>query len=195
VPDDLQYTAAEKDLTGKNSTSILRRPGAKEDFVRGRSGQFPFTPGGLDALSDNANDRDRFRITDKTTLGPLISIPPGFSRGLRLADEDGAVDLETTDGDEEMEEGQAVVRSVHLNHVDTPRNQKVQKIGYEGIDDLLPDEVQPAPVILFVLKLIFVVSVLGAKGNSSYFTAEERERMGSCRRRQSRDDKLSRIDT
>jgi len=137
-----QYTAAEKDLTSKNSTSILRRPGAKEDFIRGRSGQFPFAPGGLERLADNVqSDRDRFRITEKTTLGPLISIPPGFTRGLRLTGPEDAIDLEATEVEDGMGEGEVVVRSFHLKQPDISPNQKVQKTGYEGIDDLLPDEV------------------------------------------------------
>jgi hypothetical protein len=77
-------------------------------------------------------------VTEKTVLGPLVSIPPGFTRGLRVADED-TVDLEGTEVDEGTD-GEVVVRSVHLNH-DDGRNKGVQKTGYEGIDDLLPDEV------------------------------------------------------
>ena len=86
------------------------------------------------------NDRDRFRITEKTTLGQLISIPPGFTRGLRLSGAENTIDLEGT----EVEDGVAeeeVVRSFHLKRPDGSRTQKVQKTGYEGIDDLLPDAV------------------------------------------------------
>jgi hypothetical protein len=79
-------------------------------------------------------------VTEKTVLGPLVSIPPGFTRGLRVPDED-TVDLEGTEVDEETD-GEVVVRSVHLNHVDGGRNKGIQKTGYEGIDDLLPDEVR-----------------------------------------------------
>jgi len=139
--DLVQYTAAEKDLTSKNSTSILRRPGAKEDFVRGRSGQFPFAPGGMEPLADDVqSNRDPFRITEKTTLGPLISIPPGFARGLRLSGAENTIDLEGTEV-EDGTAGEEVVRSIHMKQLDGSRNQKVQKTGYEGIDDLLPDAV------------------------------------------------------
>jgi Ski2 N-terminal region len=110
--------------------------------VRGRSGQFPFAPGGLDALGVDT-EGGRFRVTEKTVLGPLVSIPPGFTRGLRVAGDGDTVDLEGTEL-EEGTEGEVVVRSVHLNHVAGGRNKGVQKTGYEGIDDLLPDEV-PSP--------------------------------------------------
>lgn len=79
-------------------------------------------------------------MTEKTVLGPLVSIPPGFTRGLRVARDEDTVDLEGTEVDEGTD-GEVVVRSVHLNHVDGGRNKGVQKTGYEGIDDLLPDEV------------------------------------------------------
>ena len=83
-------------------------------------------------------------MTEKTVLGPLVSIPPGFTRGLRTAGGEDTVDLEGTEVDEGTE-GEVVVRSVHLNQVNSGRNKGIQRAGYEGIDDLLPDEVLSSP--------------------------------------------------
>jgi antiviral helicase SKI2 len=120
----------------------LRKPGAKEDFVRGRTGQFPFSPGGLDGVSAETNGESRYRINEKTQLGPLPSIPPGFTRGLRIRTTEEDVELEDTELEDEGEAG-VVVRSVHLTNVKTVRNGDKARTGFEGIDDLLPEEVRP----------------------------------------------------
>jgi antiviral helicase SKI2 len=130
----------EKDLTGKNSTSLLRKPESKEDFVRGRTGQFPFSPGGLDGVAEDNGESSRYKINEKTQLGPLSSIPPGFTRGLRIKQPEDDIGLENTELDEDDEETE-VIRSVHHSKPDTTRNKQQTTSGYEGIDDLLPDEV------------------------------------------------------
>jgi antiviral helicase SKI2 len=141
-----QYTAVEKDLTGKNSTSLLRKPGAKEDFVRGRTGQFPFSPGGLDGVSADVGGEARYKIDEKTHLGPLPSLPPGFTRGLKVKTTNEDIDLEAT----ELQGGDTgeVIRSIHHSNVDKPRRNNEAKGGYEGIDDLLPEEVFSSPTLL-----------------------------------------------
>ena len=64
--------------SGLTSTSLDRAPGPSKSFVRGKSGYVPFWPGGLDDVLADTGD----------SLGPdkkgLRTIPPGFSRGLRL---------------------------------------------------------------------------------------------------------------
>jgi antiviral helicase SKI2 len=118
---------------------LLRKPGAKEEFVRGSSGQFPFTPGGLEGISEGG-DEARYRIDEKTQLGPLPSIPPGFSRGLKTRTTEEDIDLETSEYDDRDDSG-VLIRSVHLNTIDAPKQQRPMRTGFEGIDDLLPDEV------------------------------------------------------
>ena len=61
-----------------------RAPGPASAFVRGKSGYVPFQPGGLDEvlLSSTQNS-----FSEELVKG-LKTIPPGFSRGLRLAGED-----------------------------------------------------------------------------------------------------------
>ena len=126
-------------MTSKNSTSLLRKPTGKEDFVRGRTGQFPFSPGGLEINATQV--QDRYKINEKTQLGPLPSLPPGFTRGLRIKNTDEDLDLENTEINDEEEVGE-VVRSVHHSQSSQTRKKESIQTGYEGIDDLLPDEVQ-----------------------------------------------------
>ncbi|KAF9438784.1 hypothetical protein BGZ76_004860 [Entomortierella beljakovae] len=85
-------------MTAKNSTSFARAPGKRSDFVRGKAGYFPFTPGGLDpeeirdistlqAESDalGMDDVDIAQsIVQELSLESegLLTVPPGFSKGL-----------------------------------------------------------------------------------------------------------------
>ncbi|KAJ7204463.1 antiviral helicase [Mycena pura] len=66
--------------TGLTSTSLDRAPGPSKNFVRGRSGHVPFWPGGLEDAVVSGNTKSQ------STAG-LKTIPPGFTRGLRLAGE------------------------------------------------------------------------------------------------------------
>jgi antiviral helicase SKI2 len=126
----------EKDMTSKNSTSLLRKPAAKEDFVRGRTGQFPFSPGGLEGMGENDS---RFTVNEKTTFGPLLSIPPGFTRGLRAKTEED-LDIDTTEAEEE--ETTELVESVLFTKTAAPKQRNKESLPqYESIDDLLSEEV------------------------------------------------------
>ncbi|KAI8601786.1 NUC185 domain-containing protein [Dissophora ornata] len=85
-------------MTAKNSTSFSRAPGKRTDFVRGKAGYFPFTPGGLDpeeikgasvleaeknALGMDDVDIARTIVEDFSLESEgLLTKPPGFSRGL-----------------------------------------------------------------------------------------------------------------
>ncbi|THV06548.1 ATP-dependent RNA helicase [Dendrothele bispora CBS 962.96] len=70
--------------SGLNSTSLERAPGPSQNFVRGKSGYVPFWPGGLDdVLTDPA-----LSFNLDTGRKGLRTVPPGFSRGLRLPGED-----------------------------------------------------------------------------------------------------------
>ncbi|KAI0068005.1 antiviral helicase [Artomyces pyxidatus] len=81
--------------TGVTSTSIDRAPGPSQSFVRGKSGYVPFWPGGLEAGVSVLEDGD---ATASSAKG-LRTIPPGFSRGLRLAGEEAISDaLDELDG-------------------------------------------------------------------------------------------------
>lgn len=93
-----EVTVPASSATAKNSTSILRKPASRADFVRGAAGYLPFTPGGLDGIEAVATAEDDFlnqdgghrrrqggdlsRVIDFSREGGLLHVPPGFTRGL-----------------------------------------------------------------------------------------------------------------
>ncbi|KAF9210880.1 hypothetical protein BGZ59_008812 [Podila verticillata] len=89
--------ASASSMTAKNSTSFSRAPAKRSDFVRGKAGYFPFTPGGLDpeeikgvevleqekeALGMDDIDVARTVIEGLSLGDDLLTVPPGFTRGL-----------------------------------------------------------------------------------------------------------------
>lgn len=94
--------------TAKNSTSLLRKPANRADFVRGAAGFLPFAPGGLDgvtavaALGDQAIQEGQRakdtkgikleRVIDLTAHAGLLEIPPGFERGLDFVKSNNELD-------------------------------------------------------------------------------------------------------
>ncbi|EEH44136.1 SKI complex RNA helicase subunit SKI2 [Paracoccidioides brasiliensis Pb18] len=108
-----EVTVPSGSATAKNSTSLLRRPAGRADFVRGAAGFFPFAPGGLEGveaiaeLESEAQADERRAATGGKSLGldriinfgvegGLLEVPPGFSRGLKFGkakskDEEGDV--------------------------------------------------------------------------------------------------------
>ncbi|KAI9826149.1 MAG: hypothetical protein M1832_000598 [Thelocarpon impressellum] len=94
-----EVTVPASSATAKNSTSLLRKPANRADFVRGAAGFFPFAPGGLEGVEaaaalEDASIKNRNegavgrpkvsldRIIDFGTEDGLLGVPPGFSRGL-----------------------------------------------------------------------------------------------------------------
>ena len=113
-----EVTVPAGSATAKNSTSLLRRPANRADFVRGAAGFFPFTPGGLDGLDsiqayeDQARQEELQKPTTKAdglnriiefkSEDGLLEIPPGFTSGMKFQDKptkdqrDAAEDVEKT---------------------------------------------------------------------------------------------------
>ncbi|KAG7099859.1 hypothetical protein E1B28_001664 [Marasmius oreades] len=125
--------------SGRTSTSMERAPGPSTNFVRGKSGYVPFWPGGLDDIvSDPA-------IALNSAIGGkngLRTIPPGFSRGLRLPGDDVEDDVLIHELDEMRGSGenapldQTQDRGRHIVLDDEP---VFLPAGNETeIDDLLP---------------------------------------------------------
>ncbi|KAL8735712.1 MAG: hypothetical protein Q9181_002715 [Wetmoreana brouardii] len=93
-----EVTVPTNSATAKNSTSLIRKPANRADFVRGAAGFFPFAPGGLDGVQAVADleeeslqeslraDKPRAhglsRVIDLGSENRLLQVPPGFNRGL-----------------------------------------------------------------------------------------------------------------
>ena len=106
-----EVTVPASSATAKNSTSLLRKPAKRADFVRGAAGFFPFAPGGLDGVTAVAalegqaiqaeqqakdNRKSRLdRVIDFSPRGGLLERPPGFERGLDLTKNNMRVDKAT----------------------------------------------------------------------------------------------------
>ncbi|KAL4956161.1 armadillo-type protein [Aspergillus filifer] len=110
-----EVTVPANSANAKNSTSLLRRPAGRADFVRGAAGFFPFAPGGLDGVEAIAQMEDLQaggapgaahnkggldRIINFGTEGGLLEVAPGFSRGLKFEE---AKSKEAKEEDEEVE--------------------------------------------------------------------------------------------
>ncbi|KAL2121782.1 hypothetical protein VTJ04DRAFT_2237 [Mycothermus thermophilus] len=105
--------------TAKNSTSMLRKPAARTEFVRGGAGFFPFTPGGLDSIESAAALEDQLRSSTAAadgsdtrkklekiiTLGEggLLEVPPGLSRGIDFSKRRKLADAESEKQAKEVE--------------------------------------------------------------------------------------------
>ncbi len=159
-----EVTVPANSATAKNSTSLLRKPANRADFVRGAAGFFPFAPGGLDGVQAVADLEDQViqenqrtkgtkgsaldRVIDFTS-GGLLEIPPGFTRGLDFAkaprkhDESAAKQIEEVLGAEpdepvdtdDVEESQ--VNGVFVNNNDYEQSGDEAE---EDVDSLLPVE-------------------------------------------------------
>lgn len=147
----------------KNSTSLLRRPGGRAEFVRGAAGFFPFAPGGLEGVealaqmeadtqaaeqSRNGGKQSGLdRIINFGSEGGLLTTAPGFSRGLAFTE---AKSKEAAEGDQEVEHAlQEEESELHVERSEkTPEDVPVKAEGEsesgdeeeDDIDELLPVE-------------------------------------------------------
>lgn len=162
-----EVTVPANSATAKNSTSLLRKPANRADFVRGAAGFFPFAPGGLEGvqavadLEDQAIQRSKRqngvkgsnldRVIDFGSEGGLLGVPPGFTRGLDFSkqatktDEQAAQQIETTLGEapEDLAEADSSDESLLNGANDNPdihRNEEPNDESEDDIDDLLPIE-------------------------------------------------------
>ncbi|EUC37914.1 hypothetical protein COCCADRAFT_84482 [Bipolaris zeicola 26-R-13] len=160
-----EVTVPANSATAKNSTSLLRKPANRAEFVRGAAGFFPFAPGGLEgveaiaAIEDEAIQQQENaqgkktggldRVINFSAEGGLLEIPPGFTRGLDLqkkpaTDSNVAQEVEDTLGqastptDETKADEEADTDNFGANGLDVPEDG--QDPGEEEIDALLPVE-------------------------------------------------------
>ncbi|KAL8729550.1 MAG: hypothetical protein Q9166_004630 [cf. Caloplaca sp. 2 TL-2023] len=161
-----EVTVPAGSATAKNSTSFLRKPANRADFVRGVAGFFPFAPGGLDDIQAVAELEDE-RVKETLSINKsrpytldrvleigsekhLLEVPPGFSRGFNLAKAKGDIDETIASQIEEalsqepdnqlQGQNQSVpAREMHIDGViDEP--QTLSDAEQDDIDDLLPIE-------------------------------------------------------
>lgn len=162
-----EVTVPANSATAKNSTSLLRKPANRAEFVRGAAGFFPFAPGGLDGVEaiaaiedeaitqhENAGARKAGgldRVINFSGQGGLLEIPPGFTRGLDLqkkpaADATTVQEVEDTLGEapaagissEDDQDDDEGGHGATSNGVDAGK--EGQDLAEEEIDALLPVE-------------------------------------------------------
>lgn len=158
-----EVTVPASSATAKNSTSILRKPANRADFVRGAAGFFPFAPGGLDGVDaiQAYEDQARLEETDRAarkkrgldriinfgTEDGLLSVPPGFTKGMtfkekKSQDEDDAANdvenvLNTEDNPNARIEANGHVNSVQDASTIPDAEQDEED---DDLNDLLPVE-------------------------------------------------------
>lgn len=145
-----EVTVPANSKTAKNSTSFLRKPVDRANFVRGAAGFLPFVPAGLDAIQETASFEDALlsegqphslvkksldRVIEFGTQGGLLQVPPGFTRGLQSGNEFVAINEEVS---REIEEtlGRATDISLHDNH--NPQTHLIRCPG-KYADETCPD--------------------------------------------------------
>ena len=153
-----EVTVPANSATAKNSTSLLRKPANRADFVRGAAGYFPFAPGGLDAVEATAAAEEQLllggkasegklkqngldRVNNYGVDGALLEVAPGFSRGLDLArrvptDQITANEVEKVLEEDPEDPVAANVERSSEELLDGAEDEDVE----EEIDDLLPVE-------------------------------------------------------
>lgn len=162
-----EVTVPANSATAKNSTSLLRKPANRADFVRGAAGFFPFAPGGLDGVTAVAALEEQViheeqqakdtkasrldRVIDFDSSNGLLSIPPGFTRGLDFTksrvklDEDTAAQVEQSlSAHPETADLVDGVEQPFVNGTLSSEHETVDSESSEGededIDSLLPVE-------------------------------------------------------
>ncbi|KAJ9501039.1 Antiviral helicase ski2 [Exophiala xenobiotica] len=161
-----QVTVPASSATAKNSTSLLRRPANRADFVRGAAGYFPFAPGGLDGVDAIQAYEDQTRLDEENRTvkkrsggldriinfggeNGLLEIPPGFTRGMKFADRkttQSKEDVEEVEKTLEEDEGEAITaQDAQTNGEATPpltngTSESEEEDEDTDLNDLLPVE-------------------------------------------------------
>ncbi|KAJ3078979.1 hypothetical protein HK102_004106, partial [Quaeritorhiza haematococci] len=98
-----EVVQSDSSRTAQNSTSLQREPASYTDFVRGHVSNFPFAPGGLDdvAVSEKTHieagiEQDIEAFLKEIEEGELLSVPPGFDRGLMLKEHPKSAESQQT---------------------------------------------------------------------------------------------------
>ncbi|KAL6797823.1 DSHCT domain-containing protein [Trichoderma sp. SZMC 28013] len=147
--------------TAKNSTSLLRKPASRADFVRGAAGFFPFAPGGLEGIEATAALEDQIhggvtgaddaaagskleRVIQLGDEGGLLQTAPGMDRGIDFGkktavDEDAAAAIKQ-ELEEDPEEAKDVNKEEESSPIEVSGDSAEDEENEDDIDDLLPVE-------------------------------------------------------
>jgi len=145
--------------TAKDSTSMLRKPASRADFVRGAAGFFPFAPGGLEGVQATAALEDQAlrntadapapgnkldRIIKLGSEGALLEVAPGLSRGIdftrKTTPDDPDVQAIEQVLDQDPEEIPELVDGQDGLHENGVSEEDVEEEDLEDIDAILPVE-------------------------------------------------------
>jgi antiviral helicase SKI2 len=160
-----QVTVPASSATAKNSTSLLRRPANRAEFVRGAAGFFPFAPGGLDGVDAIQAYEDQAKLEAENTQRAkksggldriinfgandgLLEIPPGFSRGMKFPEKQSSKAQEAA---EDVEDVLQADEDPRLLSLDEDRNgektsqlengtEDTEEEDFADLDELLPVE-------------------------------------------------------
>lgn len=151
--------------TAKNSTSLLRKPANRADFVRGAAGFFPFAPGGLEgieataaledqihagtaAVDDAAGGNKLEKVIQLGGEGGLLQTAPGMARGIDFGIKKADKDTDAAEAiKQELEEDPEEARDANADDEDSSSPNGASGDSPEDgeedgddIDDLLPVE-------------------------------------------------------
>lgn len=150
-------TVPANSATAKNSTSLMRKPGSRADFVRGAAGFFPFAPGGLEGVEATAAIEDSMvrsgatgtqnkleRVIKLGAEGGLLEVAPGMERGIDFSKkkskvnekEAKAIEAELDQEPEQEPEAEEVNGHAEANGDEEEPDEE----DAEDIDSLLPVE-------------------------------------------------------
>ncbi|PFH61601.1 hypothetical protein XA68_16862 [Ophiocordyceps unilateralis] len=148
--------------TAKNSTSLLRKPAGRAEFVRGAAGFFPFAPGGLEGIEATSVLEDQVHagvvIDDSgpranklerviqlgSSHGGLLEVAPGLDRGINFGSKHD--DSEDAKAIEQVLAEDPEEHKVGRDEEDDAPSQQLAGDGPEEdedgdeIDDILPVE-------------------------------------------------------
>lgn len=154
-------TVPASSATAKNSTSLLRKPANRAEFVRGAAGFFPFAPGGLEGIEATAALEDQIHsgpVEDKEEggnkldrviqVGPdggLLEIAPGLDRGIDFSKKTSGSQEDANAVKEVLEEDPESYQDAGEDGNESPSSETPEETAEEegesdDIDDILPVE-------------------------------------------------------
>lgn len=151
-------TVPANSATAKNSTSLLRKPGNRAEFVRGAAGFFPFAPGGLEGVEQAAAlEEQMMRVEGKGVAGAaklervinfgagdgLLEVAPGFARGVNFKPKKGrGEEVEAEEVEKVLDQEPVEDEGLDREHEESPEEdlEEEEDEEEEDIDSILPVE-------------------------------------------------------